>query len=140
MTQWHKQYNEDQINDVMNQDTLMQTLGIKITKITENSLIGSMPVDHRTHQPMGFLHGGASVALAETLGSMASWLTIDDSKTTFGMDIQANHIRPVQSGTVTGEAMLVHAGKTTQIWDINITSDENKLVCVSRITMAIKDL
>jgi len=140
MIHWCKNFNEIQINEVMNQNTLMQALGIEITSITETSLIGTMPVDHRTHQPMGFLHGGASVALAETLGSMASWMTIDDSKTTFGMDIQANHIRPVQSGIVTGEAVLVHAGKTTQIWDINITNDDKKLVCVSRITMAIKDL
>lgn len=140
MIQWCKKINAAQVNAFMNQDTLMHALGIEITEITENSLIGTMPVDHRTHQPMGFLHGGASVALAETLGSMASWLTIDDTKTTFGMDIQANHIRPIQSGIVTGEAVLVHAGRTTQIWDINITSDDQKLVCVSRITMAIKDL
>lgn len=140
MTIWKKSKSVDEINKVMTQDTLMEALGIQITEVTENSLAGSMPVDKRTHQPFGFLHGGASVALAETLGSMASWLTIGEDKICFGMDIQANHIRPVTEGIVTGSATPIHLGSTTQIWDINIKNEENKLVCVARINMAVKKL
>lgn len=97
-----------------------------------------MPVDHRTKQPAGILHGGASAALAETLGSMAANLCVDRSKKScVGLEINANHIRQVRSGFVYGVAMPIHIGATTQLWDIQIRNDKDKLVCISRLTMAV---
>ncbi len=99
---------------------------------------GTMPVDARTHQPHGILHGGASVALAETLGSVAANMSVDPTKfRCVGLEINANHISPVKSGIVTGVARPLHVGRTTQVWEIRITSDQGKLVCVSRLTMAV---
>ena len=96
-----------------------------------------MPVDARTRQPEGILHGGASVALAETLGSVAAGLCVDREKTgVVGLDINANHIRPVTGGWVTGLARPIHIGKTTQVWEIMVYNEEEKLVCVSRLTVA----
>ncbi len=126
---------------VMNQKsdtTLLGALGIKITRITEDEIEGTMPVDHRTHQPFGLLHGGASVALAETLGSIGANLCIDSKEFyCVGLDINANHITGVRSGVVTGIAKPLHVGRTTQVWEIRIKSEEGKLVCVSRLTMAV---
>ena len=117
---------------------MMETLGIRVTAIGDDWLQGTMPVDHRTHQPYGLLHGGASVALAETLGSTAAMLTVDPAKErVVGLDINANHIRGVRSGTVTGTAKMLHLGRTTQVWEIRIESEEGALVCISRITMAV---
>lgn len=118
--------------------TLLDSLGIEITRITEDFIEGTMPVDHRTHQPLGMLHGGASVALAETLGSIGANLCVDP-KTHYcvGLDINANHISGMRSGTLTGIAKPLHVGRTTQVWEIRMTSDEGKLVCVSRLTMAV---
>jgi 1,4-dihydroxy-2-naphthoyl-CoA hydrolase len=119
-------------------NTMMETLGIRITAIGDDWLAGTMPVDHRTHQPYGLLHGGASVVLAETLGSTAAMLTLDPEKElAVGLDINANHIRGVRSGTVTGTARMLHLGRTTQVWEIRIESEEGTLVCISRITMAV---
>ncbi|WP_158756395.1 hotdog fold thioesterase [Dyella sp. S184] len=119
-------------------NTMMETLGIRITAIGDDWLQGTMPVDHRTHQPYGLLHGGASVVLAETLGSSAAMLTLDPEKElAVGLDINANHIRGVRSGTVTGTAKAMHIGRTTQVWEIRIESEEGALVCISRITMAV---
>ena len=119
-------------------NTMMETLGIRITAIGDDWLQGSMPVDHRTHQPYGLLHGGASVALAETLGSTAAMLTLDpDQELAVGLDINANHIRGVHSGTVTGTARMLHIGRTTQVWEIRIENEDGALVCISRITMAV---
>lgn len=119
-------------------DTMMETLGIRVTAIGDDWLQGTMPVDQRTHQPYGLLHGGASVALAETLGSTAAMLTVDPAKErVVGLDINANHIRGVRSGTVTGTAKMLHLGRTTQVWEIRIESEEGALVCISRITMAV---
>ncbi len=118
--------------------TLMGVTGMKFTRITEEFIEGTMPVDHRTHQPMGLLHGGASVALAETLGSVGANLSVDpDQYRCVGLEINANHISSVRSGTVTGVARPLHMGKSTQVWEIKITSDQGKLVCVSRLTMAV---
>lgn len=126
---------------VMNQKsdtTLLGALGIKITRITEDEIEGTMPVDHRTHQPFGLLHGGASVALAETLGSIGANLCVDPKEFyCVGLDINANHISAVRSGVVTGVAKPLHVGRTTQVWEIRIKSEEGKLVCVSRLTMAV---
>jgi 1,4-dihydroxy-2-naphthoyl-CoA hydrolase len=119
-------------------NTMMETLGIRVTAIGEDWLAGSMPVDHRTHQPYGLLHGGASVVLAETLGSTAAMLTLDPEKeAAVGLDINANHIRGVRSGIVTGTARALHLGRTTQVWEIRIESEDGALVCISRLTMAV---
>jgi 1,4-dihydroxy-2-naphthoyl-CoA hydrolase len=120
--------------------TLVHHLGIMFTDIGDDTLTATMPVDHRTHQPMGILHGGASVALAETLGSVAAYLAIDMSQqSVVGLEINANHIRSVRDGVVTGTARPVHIGKATQIWEIRITDAEARLTCISRITMAVLD-
>ena len=119
-------------------NTMMETLDIRINAIGEDWLQGTMPVDHRTHQPYGLLHGGASVVLAETLGSTAAMLTLDPEREfAVGLDINANHIRGVRSGTVTGTAKALHLGRTTQVWEIRIESEQGALVCVSRLTMAV---
>ena len=119
-------------------NTMMEALGIRITAVGDDWLAGSMPVDQRTHQPYGLLHGGASVALAETLGSTAAMLTLDPAKElAVGLDINANHIRGVRSGTVTGTAKALHLGRTTQVWEIRIENEEGALVCIARITMAV---
>jgi 1,4-dihydroxy-2-naphthoyl-CoA hydrolase len=119
-------------------NTLMEALGIRITAVGDDWLQGTMPVDQRTHQPYGILHGGASVALAETLGSTAAMLTLDAEKErAVGLDINANHIRGVQQGTVTGTARALHTGRSTQVWEIRIEDEAGKLVCISRLTMAV---
>ncbi|MHB1272902.1 MAG: hotdog fold thioesterase [Rhodanobacter sp.] len=119
-------------------NTMMETLDIRISAIGEDWLQGTMPVDHRTHQPYGLLHGGASVVLAETLGSTAALLTLDpENELAVGLDINANHIRGVRSGTVTGTAKALHLGRTTQVWEIRIESEQGALVCISRLTMAV---
>jgi 1,4-dihydroxy-2-naphthoyl-CoA hydrolase len=113
-------------------------LGIIITETGDNFLKASMPVDHRTRQPAGLLHGGASVTLAETLGSIGSWMCIDREKQQcVGLEINANHIRAVSDGTVYGKATPLHIGKSTHVWEIKITNENGQLVCVSRITVAI---
>ena len=118
--------------------TLLGALGITITRITEDEIEGTMPVDKRTHQPYGLLHGGASVALAETLGSIGANLCVDTKEFyCVGLDINANHISGVKSGVVTGIAKPLHVGRTTQVWEIRISSEDDKLVCVSRLTMAV---
>jgi 1,4-dihydroxy-2-naphthoyl-CoA hydrolase len=119
-------------------NTLGDHIGIVITEIGEDYLKATMPVDQRTRQPYGLLHGGASVVLAETLGSVASHLVVDSSKfNSVGLEINANHLRGVREGIVTGIARPLHTGKTTHVWDIKIYDDREKLVCVSRITVAI---
>ena len=119
-------------------NTMVEHLGIEITEAGEGYLCGKMPVDHRTHQPMGLLHGGASVALAETLGSIGAQLQVDQSKyACVGLEINANHIKSVRSGFVYGKATAQHLGRTTQVWEIRITNETGDLVCISRITMAV---
>jgi len=99
---------------------------------------GTLPVDARTQQPYGLLHGGASVALAETLGSLAGMLTLDPAiEAAVGLDINANHVRGVKSGVVTGTARAVHLGRSTQVWEIRIEDERGKLVCISRLTLAV---
>ncbi|WP_207493455.1 hotdog fold thioesterase [Aridibaculum aurantiacum] len=120
------------------QNTLGSHLGIQFTEIGEDFLKGTMPVDHRTHQPYGLLHGGASAALAETLGSVAGALVVDREKyQVVGLEINANHIRSVQSGLVTGIASPIHIGRSTQVWEIRIVDEREKLVCISRLTVAV---
>lgn len=121
-------------------DNMLTHLGIEILDTNDDYLCGSMPVDHRTIQPMGLLHGGASVVLAESLGSIAANLCCEDDHYCVGLEINANHIRPVSSGTVTGTAEPVHIGKTTQVWNISIEDEQGRLTCTSRITLAIKKI
>jgi 1,4-dihydroxy-2-naphthoyl-CoA hydrolase len=122
--------------------TLADALGMELTEVTDDYLEGRMPVDGRTHQPMGLLHGGASVALAETLGSIAAMRRVDRTKQAcVGLEINANHIKGVRDGWVRGRATPVHIGRSTQVWEIRITHEETgALVCLSRITMAVIDL
>ncbi len=121
-------------------NTVIARLGIEFIEIGDDFLRATMPVDGRTIQPFGILHGGSSVVLAETLGSCAAQMCVDGSKKVcVGLDINANHIRSVRSGLVTGTARPIHMGRTTQVWGIDITDEAGKLVCVSRITMSVLD-
>lgn len=122
--------------------TLADALGIQITALTADYIEGRMPVDGRTHQPMGLLHGGASVALAETLGSIGAASKVDPTKQAcVGLEINANHLKGVRDGWVRGRATPVHVGRSTQVWEIRLTHEETgALVCISRITMAVVDL
>jgi len=122
-------------------NTLAANLGIEFTEIGNDYLTAKMPVDHRTHQPFGLLHGGASVALAETLGSVAAYCSVDQKlQYCVGLDINANHIKGVKSGFVYGTSRAIHVGKKTHVWEIKITNEQNELVCISRITMAVIDI
>jgi 1,4-dihydroxy-2-naphthoyl-CoA hydrolase len=118
--------------------TLIENLGILFTEIGDDFVRGTMPVDTRTVQPYGLLHGGASVALAETLGSMGAAMCVDtDEYQVVGQEINANHVRAARSGLVTGTARALHLGGRTHVWSIEIVNDAKKLVCISRITMAV---
>lgn len=119
---------------------MVSHLGIIFTEVGEDYIVARMPVDHRTHQPLGLLHGGASVALAETLGSVAAHICVDpDRQYCVGLEINANHIKGIRSGFVNGKTKPIHIGKKTQVWEIRISNDDEDLVCVSRITMAVID-
>ena len=121
--------------------SLVEHVGIVVTAAGDDWLRGTMPVDARTRQPYGILHGGASVALAETLGSVAGNLCVDTSKEmVVGLEINANHVRAMRGGRVTGTARALHVGRSTQLWEIRIENDEGKLVCVSRLTLAVVPL
>ena len=125
----------------LGQGTMLAHLGIEFLEIGEDSLTARMPVDERTIQPAGILHGGASATLAESLGSVAAMLCVDTSrKMCVGLEINANHVRPVRSGYVTGVVTPIHIGKSTQIWQIRITDDADQLVCISRLTLAVLDV
>ena len=118
--------------------TMVEHVGIHITFLGDDYIEGSMPVDHRTLQPAGIQHGGATVVLAETLGSLAANLVVDPQLAyCVGLDINANHIRAVRTGMVKGVARPLHIGSTTQVWQIEITDEAGKLTCISRITMAV---
>jgi 1,4-dihydroxy-2-naphthoyl-CoA hydrolase len=122
----------------MSKNTMVEHLGIEFLELGNNFISAKMPVDHRTHQPMGLLHGGASVALAETLGSVASTLLVDrKSFYCVGLEINANHIKSAHSGFVIGKATPIHIGKKTHVWDIRVTNLNNSLVCICRLTVAI---
>ena len=118
--------------------SLVEHLGIVVTEAGDDWLRGTMPVDARTRQPYGLLHGGASVALAETLGSMAGGLCVDITReAVVGLEINANHLRAVREGTVTGTARALHVGRSTHVWEIRIENEAGKPVCISRITLAV---
>ena len=135
-TIWHRRPSLAELNSVKN--TMVDHLGIEFVEVSDDFIKARMPVDHRTHQPMGLLHGGASVALAETLGSTGAFLCVDPAKyNVVGLEINANHIRGVRDGWVIGTARPLHRGRTTQLWEIRITDAAEKLVCISRLTMAV---
>lgn len=120
------------------ENTACSNLGIVITEVGDDYVAGTMPADERTFQPVGLVHGGANVLFAETLGSMAANLCLDNSREyAVGQEINANHLRGVRSGTLTGIARLVHKGRSSQVWEIRINNAEGKLSCISRLTMAV---
>ena len=137
MSIWKSPRNIEDLNG-NRQGTLIGTLGILFTEIGEDFVRGTMPVDPRTLQPYGLLHGGASVALAETLGSMGASMCVNaDEYQVVGQEINANHVRAARSGVVTGTARALHLGGRTHVWSIDIVNEARKLVCISRITMAV---
>lgn len=137
MTIWHRPPDIDALN-AKQKNTIGELLDIRFEAVDDESLTASMVVDQRTHQPYGLLHGGASVVLAETVGSSASYLVIDPSKFfCVGIEVNANHLRGLRSGRVTAVARPVHLGRTTHVWDIRLTSDDGKASCISRLTVAV---
>ena len=119
-------------------DSMVEHVGIVITAAGDDWLRGTMPVDARTRQPYGLLHGGASVVLAETLGSVAGGLCVDPAtQAVVGLEINANHLRAAREGVVTGTARAIHVGRSTQVWEIRIENEAGKLVCISRLTLAV---
>ncbi len=137
MAIWYQEPTLEKISDIA-RGTLVEHIGIEYLEIGEDSIRGRMPVDHRTVQPYGILHGGASVVLAETLGSVSANHCVDRTKERcVGIEINANHVRPVSSGYVYGVAKPVHIGRKTQVWEIRITDEKGSLVCISRITLAV---
>ena len=137
MSIWRSLQSIDELNSNRG-GTLIANLGILFTEIGEDFIRATMPVDARTVQPYGLLHGGASVALAETLGSMGAAMCVDAAEyQVVGQEINANHVRAARSGLVTGTARAVHIGGRTHVWSIEIVNDAQKLVCISRITMAV---
>jgi 1,4-dihydroxy-2-naphthoyl-CoA hydrolase len=134
---WFLEATPESLNAIST-NTMVEHLGIEFIAVGEDSLTARMPVDQRTVQPAGLLHGGASVALAETLGSVAATLCVDLTDTScVGLEINANHIRSVRSGYVTGVARPIHLGNSTHVWDIRIHDEQQRLVCVCRLTMAV---
>ena len=124
--------------NAMSESTLIANLGIEVTEVRDDALVGRMPVDHRTVQPAGMLHGGASVALAETLASWAGHLAVDREKYhVVGQEINANHIRPVSSGWVTATVTPAAIGRRSHVWEIRIVDEAGRLVCISRCTLAV---
>lgn len=133
-------FGEPTLDDALasSQGTAITTLGIEFTELADDALRARMPVDERTRQPAGVLHGGASVVLAETLASWAATFAVDRAQFhCVGMEINANHLRPVASGWVYGEARPIATGRTTHVWEVRITNEEGKLVCISRCTLAV---
>lgn len=123
--------------DEMHRDTVVSLLGIEFTAVGTDTLGARMPVDRRTVQPAGILHGGSSVLLAETLGSVCGWMSLDEGWNAVGLDINANHIRAVREGWIHGDCRPVHVGRSTHVWQIDISDDAGRIVCTSRITMAV---
>jgi 1,4-dihydroxy-2-naphthoyl-CoA hydrolase len=133
-----KQISLEEINR-FNRNTLMEQLGIQCVEIGEDYIVSTMPVDHRTHQPMGLLHGGASAALIESIGSMGSTLLLDlDKEAPVGLEVNANHVGSVRSGSVRAVGRIVHAGKRTHLWQVDIFDESTeKLICTGRLTIMV---
>ena len=135
---WNKSDISIEVLNDFSKKTMAEQLDIRFTEIGESYLKATMPVCYKTHQPYGLLHGGASATLAETIGSVASWLTIDREKQIcVGIEINCNHLRPKKDGIVIATAEPLHIGATTHVWDIKIHDEKEKLVCVSRLTVAV---
>lgn len=140
MSEQASEFEHLQLGEGMLQQTMMETLGMKVIAFEPDRVVMTMPVDHRTHQPFGLLHGGASVALAESAASLATWLNIDrETQVAVGIEINANHIRAKRDGVVTATATPVHRGRTTMVWDIRITDEQARLICMSRCTVGVMD-
>ncbi len=137
MSIWKREFDLATLN-ATSKNTLIEHLNIEYCNITENSISATMPVCSFTHQPLGMLHGGASVVLAETLGSVAANMCVEDGAFCVGLDINANHVRAMKSGTVIGTTSPIHLGVSTQVWQIEITDEQQRLVCTSRLTIAVK--
>lgn len=138
---WYKPYKLDDLKSMKRGGGMAENMGLEIIEISENGLIGRLPVDERTKQPFGILHGGASCVLSESLGSIAAWMCIDPSKKrAVGLEINANHIRSVSEGYVKGVCEPIHIGRRTHVWNTNIFDQNDKLVCTSRLTVAILDI
>jgi 1,4-dihydroxy-2-naphthoyl-CoA hydrolase len=136
MSMWKKNFSIEEL-DYRARNTMVEWLDIKIVEIGDDYIKASMPVDHRTHQPLGLLHGGASVVLAETVGSTAANMMAEPGHYCLGLDINANHLRGARTGMVFAVARPLHIGRTTQVWDIRISDEDDKPVCISRLTMAV---
>lgn len=135
MSLWPENLSLEELNRYNTPDNIHHWLDIQFIEFGEDYLKASMPVSARNRQPMGLLHGGASVVLAETLGSHAAMLVVKDPhKTVFGLEISANHIRSIREGLVIGTVKPFHVGRTTQVWDIRITDEQDRVVCISRLT------
>lgn len=129
--------NIKEINQFCN-NTLISTLGIEFLECTENKVVASMPVNPKTHQPLGYLHGGASLALAETVGTAGSLFNLDTEKyLAFGMNVTGSHVSSLREGMVTATATLVHRGRTSHVWDVKIIDQNGKLISVARVTNAV---
>jgi uncharacterized protein (TIGR00369 family) len=127
------------LND-RSKDTALSVMGIKLSEATKDRVVATMPITSHHHQPMGYLHGGVSLLLAESVASWGSMLNIEtDRQMAFGQEINANHLRPKREGVLTAVAIPLHRGRTTHVWDIRITDENDKLICVSRCTVAIVD-
>jgi 1,4-dihydroxy-2-naphthoyl-CoA hydrolase len=137
MTIWQRQHSVKELNN-MTQNCIEEHLGIEIVELGSDYISATMPVDHRTRQPFGLLHGGASVVLAESLGSLASTLCIDQNeKVAVGIEVNANHIKQVREGLVKGTVRPLHLGNKIHVWEIRIVNSAEKLVCICRLTVAI---
>jgi 1,4-dihydroxy-2-naphthoyl-CoA hydrolase len=136
MAIWTHPLTPEQLN-ALSRNTIGEHLGIEITEVGDDYVRGRMPVDPRTHQPYGLLHGGASVVLAESLGSIGAGMVVGGSGAVVGIEINANHLRGVRAGWVTGTARPLHVGRSTQVWEIRIETAEGVLMCISRLTMAV---
>tara|TARA_X000000950_G_C13377866_1_gene443116 strand:- start:93 stop:530 length:438 start_codon:yes stop_codon:yes gene_type:complete len=134
---WKRDFDVNSINKKMN-NTMISHIEIEIIEVGNNYIKGTMPVNKNTKQPFGLLHGGASVTLAETLGSIAANMCIEENKNAVGLEINANHLKAVRDGFVEGTAKIIHLGKRTQVWEIKITNNE-QISCISRLTMAVVD-
>jgi len=138
MSIWKRNVSLTALN-ALSENTLIAHLGIEYTEIGDDYIKAVMPVDHRTHQPFGVLHGGASAVLAETIGSLAGYLTVDEDKICVGVELNASHLRSVTEGMVTGIAKVVRIGRTLQVWQIDITDQADRLICSSRLTVSVID-
>ena len=126
------------MSDAIPQQTLLSTLDIELTEMTQQRVVATMPVTPKVHQPFGLLHGGASLVLAETVASMAAWLNVDQAtERVVGLEINATHLRGKRDGVITAVATPAHIGRRTQVWEVRITDEVGKLVCLSRCTMAV---